>query len=433
MNTVLLVICISIGILICILTGAILYFLVPKKRKSIEIPAEKSAVVSKPVIVENNLPVEEIPEQLSIPVEEISALTEVEEKQLYEIKDSEIKQRVLQIVPEAMRIIGNAGVAAMATSAGPLYQAIIPAGTTLAKSRNIAGASRGFVMKQGRIVDHADFLESAAGKQIAAIGTVNAIVGVASVVVGQYYMSCINKELEGINTQIHEISQFLDDEYRSKVIVLGMEIQQISNFQLEIFDKPEVRNRELDHLRRLGYECAQLLEQANLSLSRVSASKIGPKDYETYSRLVSEAGKWCEYQEILLKLLCKISEMIYALYQGDVSVNYSYSVFEPHYKQATLVSANLDEWEEKSAKICGVDYEKGRRRRGGIWSFFGFIYDDLNYKKIEAKTLNDRNRIKENPNEIVRTDLYSQDVRIIVQGNKLYYLPMKEIQDALGK
>ncbi len=432
MNTVLLVICIFIGILICVMSGVIIYCLTSQKGTIVDTPVKSSVAASTPVIVNNVLPAEENSVIPNIPIERISALTESEEKEMYEITDEGIKQRVLQIVPEATKILGNASIATMANSTGPLYQAIIPAGTTLVESRNIPGAFRGYVMENGRILKQADLLESTVGKQIATIGLVNVIVGVTSVVVGQYYMSCISSDLKEINKQINEISQFQDEEYRSKVIALGMEIQHMSNFQLEIFDKPEILNRELDHLRRLGYECSQLLEQANLRLSRISDRYLNSKDYDTYRNLISNAIVWRDYQEILLKLLCKISEMIYALYQGTASVDYCGSIFEPHRKQTSLVSVKFDKWQENSAKIFGIDYGKGRRKRNGIlWRIGSLLFDDIDYQKIDEKTMNEIKRIREKSNEVGRFDLYSQDVRIIVQGNRMYYLPMKKIQAAI--
>lgn len=97
------------------------------------------------------------------------------------------------------------------------------------------------------------------GKGLATMNVANAAMGVASMVVGQYYMTQINDQLEGIFDGISKIADFQDNEYKSKVFALVAEVQKISTFQLETMENDELRNRELTHLKNLEHECAQLL------------------------------------------------------------------------------------------------------------------------------------------------------------------------------
>lgn len=92
---------------------------------------------------------------------------------------------------------------------------------------------------------------------------------VASMVVGQYYMTQINNQLGSINASIDRIADFQETEYKRKVLALVAEMQKASTFQMETMESDELRNRELLHLRTLEHECAELLGQANLSIQGV--------------------------------------------------------------------------------------------------------------------------------------------------------------------
>lgn len=66
--------------------------------------------------------------------------------------------------------------------------------------------------------------------------TVAAAMGVASMVVGQYYMTQINTELGEISDGISQIKDFQDNEYRSRVFSLMAHVKKIADFQTEILE-----------------------------------------------------------------------------------------------------------------------------------------------------------------------------------------------------
>ena len=83
------------------------------------------------------------------------------------------------------------------------------------------GAVRGFYRGVDGIQGHANLVAVEAQKGTAVVtNSVAAVMGVASMVVSQYYMTQINAELGVINNQISQILDFQNNEYRSRVFSL---------------------------------------------------------------------------------------------------------------------------------------------------------------------------------------------------------------------
>lgn len=91
--------------------------------------------------------------------------------------------------------------------------------------------------------------------------------GVASMIVGQYYMAQINSQLEKIGGEISQIIDFQNNEYQSRVISLVAHVKEIADFQTDILENSELRLSKISQLDNLEEECTKLLGQANLTLS----------------------------------------------------------------------------------------------------------------------------------------------------------------------
>ena len=245
---------------------------------------------------------------LAITFDDLPALTEQEESQLVEVKDSQLLARIDNAIPGTLQAVANTGAVhsyqEAAKSAGQLYQAIIPKGAVLDKSRAMEGAVRGSYRDVANsIKGNANWVavDGKAANNLAAVGVANAAMNVASMVVGQYYMSQINDQLADINAGIEKVADFQQTEFKSKVYALVAEVQKSSTFQVETIENDELRNRELSHLKSLEHECAQLLGQANLSLQDISGKK--GLDYDAYEKKIGEAENWFQYQQILLEVM----------------------------------------------------------------------------------------------------------------------------------
>lgn len=100
-----------------------------------------------------------------------------------------------------------------------MYRAIIPVGAKLTDSKAMEGAVRGIYHGADGIKGHANLVAVEKTGTVVA-NTAAAAMGVATMVVGQYYMTQINAELSKISDGLDKISSFQDNEYKSKVFAL---------------------------------------------------------------------------------------------------------------------------------------------------------------------------------------------------------------------
>lgn len=139
---------------------------------------------------------------LVIQMDLIPAEAIADESMLIEITDSKVLARVNNLVP-GLAQAGNAAnnaVQAMQGNKEVLFRAILPAGARLANSNEMEGAVRGMFHGANGIKGHANLVAVEAQKGTAVVAnTAAAAMGVASMVVGQYYMTQINAELDLIN------------------------------------------------------------------------------------------------------------------------------------------------------------------------------------------------------------------------------------------
>lgn len=134
-----------------------------------------------------------------LPAEAISG--EISEISLVEITDSKVLARVNNLIPNLAQA-GNAvntAVQAVQAQGEVLYRAIIPVGAKLTDSRGMEGAVRGFYRGADGIQGHAYLVAVEAQKGTAVVAnTAASAMGVASIVVGQYYMTQIRPWFDSV-------------------------------------------------------------------------------------------------------------------------------------------------------------------------------------------------------------------------------------------
>ena len=365
-----------------------------------------------------------------LPVEAIK-----DENSLIEITDNRVLARVNNLIPgliQAGNTANNLILAAQATKNEVLYRAIIPAGTKLANSNTMNGAVRGFINGTKGIQEHANFVAVEVNNGAVPITTnsVVAAMGIASIIVGQYYMAQINTELKIISNGISQIQNFQNNEYRSRVLSLVTHIKKIADFQTEILENDELRLSKILQLDSLEEECTQLLGQANLTL--MDFTKKSELKYKEYENILGSVQEWFMYQKSLLDILCKISDLRYTLYLGVVSREQCIAILPIYSKYVSDTQKRLTTWHEGVADQLGIDIEKGHRKRSGIngtfHSIIGFIANDdsYNFKSMEKKTIDmiKEQELGHNKNYPIDTsELYNEDVQLIAKNRKIYYLP----------
>lgn len=228
-----------------------------------------------------------------IQMEILPAESIIDESKLVEITNSKVLARLNNLVPglaQAGNTVNNA-VQAVQANSEVLYRAIIPAGAKLSNSNAMENAVRGIYQGADGIKGHANLVAVEAQKGTAIVAnTAAAAMGVASIVVGQYYMTQINAELGLISESISKVSDFQDNEYRSRVFSLIAHVKKIADFQIEILENNELRLSKILQLDSLEEECTQLFGQANLTLAGYAKKK--DIDYKTYERELKDAQNW---------------------------------------------------------------------------------------------------------------------------------------------
>ena len=200
---------------------------------------------------------------------------------------------------------------------------------------------------------------------------------------------------------------------------------------MEIIENDELRNRELTHLRTLEHECSELLGQANITLQDFSKKKeISYKDYE---KSVAATNKWFQYQQILLDIMEKISELTYVLNLGALSKDCCYGIYIPYAKQAENTLNMLNEWHSKNINQFEIDTHSARRKRQRLEKLISSVpvlfNDDWNYRDIPKHTalmIIQQSHAVVDVKPDAKSDFFQEEVELIVKDGKLYYLPPTE-------
>lgn len=427
---------------ICIVIVALIVALLIYRRKIMSTPEgenkfdqDSGAIIAKQIsdLSHSDQKIDEliIPMEM-LPAEEIS-----DESKLVEITDSKVLARVNNLVPGLAQasVAGLNAVQAAKAGNEVLYRAIIPAGAKLTNSRATEGAVRGFYQGAGGIQGHADLVAVQAQKGTAVVAnTAAAAMGVASMVVGQYYMTQINAELDEISDGISKISDFQDNEFRSRVFSLVAHVKKITDFQVEILENDELRLSKIAQLDSMEEQCTQLLGQVNLTLA--DFAKKNDLDYSSYEKELKGAQNWYAYQKTLLEVLYKISDLRYTLHMGTVSREQCIALLQTFVKQVEDTQALLTGWHQTSVERLGINTQEIRRKRVGIDGVIHFIpglfNDDLNFRAIDENTVNlikVQSAVKSTTHLQDTSDLYAEDVQLISKDGKIYYyLPTEKTE-----
>lgn len=422
---------VTIGLcIIAIIAIAVILYRCKKKKATAGSFAPSAAIIPAPTSEEERIvpTQEDAPQEISVQIEMLPAEAITEGGILAEITDSKVLAHINRLVPnlaQAGNAVNNAVQAAQANGE-VLYRAIIPSGAKLAESRDMAGAARGIYHGTGGIRGHANLQAVEAQKGTVVANTAAAAMGVASMVVGQYYMTQINSKLEKIGNGISKVSDFQDNEYRSRVFSLVNHVKSIAAFQAEIIENDELRRSKISQLSSLEGECTKLLGQANLTVDGFTSK--ADLDYESYELELRAAQNWFVYQNALLEILYRISDLKYAVHLGKASREYCIASLSPYTEQVAQTQDRLTKWHKETIERLGVDTREARRKRDGLDRAIHFIpglFDNsANFRPISKSTATmiDSQSIGNTTPYLDESDLYGQDVQLISKDGKIYYL-----------
>lgn len=357
-------------------------------------------------------------------------IKEIDESRLVEITDSKLLGHVNNLLPETFKAATTVG-NAVQSSTKTLYEAILPAGKQLAKSKNTEGAFRGFTMGKKGIDGSAEFLPVNNASNVAA-NVASSAMGVGSMVVGQYYMTQINNELESISSDISQIMDFQNNEYKSKVFALVTKVKEMSSFQIEILENEDLRKAEISNLNRIEQQSLELLGQANLTIA--AYSKNMDIDIKDYKKQLMDIQYWVVYQETLLEVLHLIANLKYALYLGAVSRDQCNSLLSTYSKQSRDVSLGLQNWHLEQMEKYGINLEEGNRERYGVDGILhkvpGMIRKELNFRPVPKDVVDIITKhltTREKHRQVITKEVFEENVKLIGKEGKVYYLPADSI------
>lgn len=369
-------------------------------------------------------------DEIIVPLTQLPIATEINDLKLVEIKDKKVISRVKSAVPEIAQTMVKTGIALqeIQLANSGIYQALLPSGAKLVNSKEIEGAMRGFFRQGNGIGGQANLMavDGTVGK-IAAANVANAIMGAASLVVGQYYMSQINNQLVDINKTLSKIADFQQNEYKSKVMTLLTQIKRISDFQIEILEDNDLRKEEILRLQSLETTCMELLGQANITIDHLS--NYEENVFNKYFKVIDEIAKWQKYQTLLINVLYMIADLNYVLHLGANSKEQCYAAYSTLYDQTNKTVEKVKKWHKLHEKKFGIDIKQAKIKRDGfdaiIHKPLEVINKNYKYRSISTQKVEDilyQKNVKIKDMEVDTRDLYQEDVKLIIKDGKIYYL-----------
>lgn len=403
---------------------AVFYLLFMRKQQSIPPKKEKKKTHKKEILPKKEEKVQIIDEANYFDFSFKPLDMKIDESKLVPI-DKNIVAKIDAIVPQGALVSMNVKAAkSIGKQAKQLLQCNIPV-ERLAKVKDSANELRAFSINPKGIAEHGKMrVVNLSGAQ--AVNLTNAVMGIASMVVGQYYMKTISKELNGIKGGIDKIEGFLNNEYKAKVATLLLNVKEFTDFKDIILENDELRQRKLIALDQLKQECQVLLEQANESIENII--KADCNEYKKYDGAVRDVEQWYEYQQLLATLLQQITNIDFVLNRGNASREYINNVFNQFMKRTEQLNKKFGIWHERQLEKFKIDLQEAKKKREGA----DFVIHQIclwdkekNNEKVNEVVIKCiinqmnpvRHRIKDN------SDLFNTDVKIINKDGKLYYLP----------
>lgn len=374
---------------------------------------------------------------IEIPITQLSTTTVLNESHLAEITDSTVISRLSALIPFASQTATRqaANNAAKALQGAELVKLDIPF-SQLTKSKDIAGAARGYVHGGRGVAAQANLTKvdmTQITKTTAVANSVANVMNVGSLVVGQYYMTEISDKLEKINNSINKISDFQDREFKSRIVSLISRVKKYSSFRAEIMENDETRLRTLGILESIEGDATELLGQVNIEIMDICSKNPAPT-YQEYQDKIDQLSILVEYQNMLSAMLAEISKLTYLLGKGTVSSEMSYSVYNDYLAQSVGARNALEGWHDKQARTHRIDLDKNRKSKNWFAALPGIINEEWKYQPLKeglADKISSQSQTA--PTAIASPkEIFEEDVEIIIRDGKYYYLHDNEQGDGLA-
>ncbi len=234
--------------------------------------------------------------------------------------------------------------------------------------------------------------------------------------------------LGAVRGMFPQVTDFQKREFKSRNLSLIERVGKISQFNAEIIENEELRIRKLQTLEDLEGICSELLQQVNLTITEITESN-SKSDFDNYKKTVCELGTLLKYQEVLLTVFGKISDLTYLLNKGVASVENSYSLYESNKKRSMNIRNILVGWHSNQTKALNIDINQKRKSKEGFDAVLADIpaifdekwkYTELADDFVQKITAQSQSEISLLPEPEA---IYEKDVQVIIKQGRYYYLP----------
>ncbi|UNW39818.1 hypothetical protein [Weissella cibaria] len=207
---------------------------------------------------------------------------------------------------------------------------------------------RGIFRKKGKIsghvklkpVDARDAAQQVNTAKSALTSKLATSMQLASVVVGQYYMSEVSEKLSQINDELHALRRYHQTEILAKLGTMRESLDVLANNQTELLADEQIRNNYLLKIDGIKTELATINNQSLLQINGVVDR--APKNEQQFIKDVNELDYWKQISVITTNILIFASELEYIYGVGALSRK---TVTE-------LVSSAKDKNEEADSNIA---------------------------------------------------------------------------------
>lgn len=345
-------------------------------------------------------------------------------KKLYEITDKTVLDQLISLSPKFAELLTKD--VTLGNNKQGLYEVTLQKGESLVKAHGDGDYLRGFVQgENGKIKSQALLKEAKQSKVLSTANVMNA----ASMVVGQYYMTEISSKMNDLNNSITEIKEFQQREFKSKIRALIMNLKDCARFSVEILNDVETRTIHRNTLMNYRDTATQLMEQIN---DEINSLVINPDidGFKGYLKKVNELKALLFFQQSLLSILKEIGRLS-LLFSNNNGIGQGYfNIYNEYLNKANQIFESIKGWHTKEQNEYDVDLEHHRYSKQGIEGMiFGLaakINEEWRYEKIDLDTeklIQYQRNLKNIEPEEVTLDLFTQDTKLLLKDNKIYYLP----------
>lgn len=297
-------------------------------------------------------------------------------------------------------------------------------------TKNALGITSSLTISKDTLLKFRDVLKDEdLAKALQMSGSVAQVASLGVLVVAVGMLKKANDQLGEMNISISRIASFQNAEYASKVNTLLSYVQTATEFQAETLKDKDLRNRKLNSFETQQITCVQLLNQANISITGEMNSDL--KSFKNYVDTTAHIEKWYQYQQILIAVLRQISELILTCNLGVTSRDHCFAEYNKILPKTVDVRKALRDWHLTNMGYFSVDLkEKKYQRAGTVFDAAKRIPIGSIASKIRGNTISDdmigfiETQTKENHDELAvgAVNQFEQDVKMVVEDGKLYYV-----------